>query len=290
MLNGTISVLRAKLMTCVKNRSWWIGVMCVVCFCVTGCGLDEQPEHDSLKSAQNNSTTDPIDDPKDDPKDDPTPTCEETNTCPDDPKDDPTAKPLKVQLREAKQATHRDLGYKGARLRMFGSIDSVSGQVECIYTGERVTANGNIPNHTIMNTEHVWPQSRGATGTAKSDLNHLMPTMSDANNQRSSFFFGKVVNPTWSEGGSKLGLNAQGDTRFEPRDVAKGDIARASFYFAVMYNKSIEPDEEAIFRQWHKSDPVDEKEAQRNLAIQQAQGSLNPFISQPELVDQIADF
>lgn len=250
--------------------------------CLSGCGFLQEPEKEPLASKKSP-------DPKNDSCTSSTCIDEVPNDPPKDPPDDPPVD-LKLRLRQDKQAVHRDLGYSGARRKLFGPIDAKDGFVECIYTGQKVKTNGQIPDHTIMNTEHVWPQSRGATGIAKSDLNHLLPTMSEANNRRSSLFFGNVQRSTWSDGGSLLGDDASGKERFEPRDVSKGNIARAMFYFSIMYQKPIASDEEAVLRQWHKTDPVDATERARNDKVAQAQGSRNPLIDNPEFVDQIADF
>ena len=51
-----------------------------------------------------------------------------------------------------------------------------------------------------MNTEHTWPQSKGATGAAKSDLHHLFPTDSKANSIRGNHPFGIVTGAvSWSD-------------------------------------------------------------------------------------------
>jgi endonuclease I len=41
---------------------------------------------------------------------------------------------------------------------------------------------------------------------------------------------------------------------------------------------------------WHKEDPIDQNEIDRNKLIFSLQNNTNPFIDNPELVDQIADF
>lgn len=194
-------------------------------------------------------------------------------------------------LRRAHQG-HRALSYNDARDFIFDYEIRKDGKVECVYTGRKVTARDRLQAQSHgFNTEHTWPQSRGAGSLpAKSDMHHLWAVDEGANSRRSNHFFDIVTNATWQEGGSRLGTNAQRDTRFEPRDVHKGNVARGLFYFSVIYNKPIEPDEEAALRAWHRLDPPDDDERQRNDEIFGAQGSRNPFIDWPELVDQIADF
>jgi endonuclease I len=52
----------------------------------------------------------------------------------------------------------------------------------------------------------------------------------------------------------------------------------------------IDPRLEAVLRKWHKDDPVDDEERDRNEKIMKLQGNRNPFIDYPELVDKINDF
>ena len=43
----------------------------------------------------------------------------------------------------------------------------------------------------------------------------------------------------------------------------------------------------SVLLQWHKQDPVDEYEKQRNEKIYEIQGNRNPFIDHPEWVEKI---
>ncbi|MBF0409657.1 MAG: endonuclease [Candidatus Riflebacteria bacterium] len=176
------------------------------------------------------------------------------------------------------------LEYGTAREKIFCDVHNFNGEVECVYTGRKIVTN-HLPPATNMNIEHTWPQSLGATGIAKSDLHHLFPTDSNANGRRGSLPFGEVRNPNWEEGGSKCD-----GSEFEVRDNFKGNVARAKFYFAVRYDKSIPADEEAALRKWNQDDPVDATELERNNKIEKIQNNRNPFIDHPEFVGQISDF
>ncbi len=200
-----------------------------------------------------------------------------------------TNKALKDKLNQL-ISNHTSLGYDLARTKMFSEIDNKDGWVECVYTGFKLQTSG-IPNSNIMNTEHTWPQSMGADNEpARSDLFHLFPTKSDANSRRGSYPFGTVVNVTWSEGGSKLGTNSKGNTVFEPRDVHKGNVARAIFYFSIRYKLPIDADQESELRKWHTLDPVDTEEIDRCNSITGYQKNRNPFVDWPPFVDRIEDF
>ncbi|MFY0573047.1 endonuclease I family protein [Cystobacter fuscus] len=194
-----------------------------------------------------------------------------------------------IQALHDASAQHKDLGYNQARKIIFTTLDNHDGQVTCVYTGREVTTD-KIPSANDMNTEHTWPQSKGATGPAKSDLHHLFPTDSKANSIRSSYPFGEVKEVKWSQNGAKFGKDAQGNTVFEPPDAHKGNVARALFYFSTVYGKPIPPGDEAVLKQWNHLDRVDAAEVARNTAIESYQGNRNPFVDDALLADRIADF
>lgn len=187
-------------------------------------------------------------------------------------------------------AGHKQLSYREARFRIFSEIDNRGGEVEGAYTGQTIVTSG-IPDPSQFNTEHTWPQSRGGDEDgAKSDIHHLFPVAAEANSRRLAHRFGNVTSPTWESGGSKLGENDNGSTVFEPRDVHKGDVARAMFYVATIYQMDIPPAEESALRGWHEQDEVSAKERRRNRAIDRVQNSRNRYVDYPGLVEQVADF
>jgi endonuclease I len=168
---------------------------------------------------------------------------------------------------------------------MFLDLDNESGHIECVYTGEEKDNVSHMPNPSDMNCEHTWPQSHGATGIAKSDLHHLYITDSRANSCRGNLPFGYVEHPDWEEGGS-----CRGDGKFQVRPCHRGNVARAIFYFAVRYDRMVDPEEEQALREWHAQDPVDEEERQRNEGIFAIQRNRNPFVDHPEFVSRISNF
>ncbi len=190
---------------------------------------------------------------------------------------------------KAASADKKAVSYDAARRHIFESLDVRNGKVACVYTGREVKG-GRIPKSSDMNVEHTWPQSKGATGAAKSDLHHLFPTDSKANAKRGNFPFGEVVNVKWSQGGAKFGTDAQGRTVFEPPDAHKGNVARAMFYFSATYGKPIPAAEEAALRKWNTQDAVDAAEVARNRRIATLQGNVNPFVEHVNLAERIRDF
>ncbi len=191
-------------------------------------------------------------------------------------------------IRGAALAKKRTLDYPEVRELIFTIIDSVEGDVECVYTGRKLPA-GKVPDDADMNLEHVWPQSRGAKGVAKRDMHNILVADSEANGKRGNTPFGIVTTPVWSKGGSVLGLDADGDEVFMPRKESRGDVARCIFYFASVYGFRVEPKEEAALRAWDKEDPVDPRELARDGRIVQEQGNANYFVLHPQLIDRISD-
>lgn len=190
---------------------------------------------------------------------------------------------LKAKI-NATISKHLSIDYSAARREVMLKVDNVDDYIECYYTGKVITAR-EMPNHTVMNIEHTWPQSKGATGVAKSDMHHLFPTDSVANSTRSSLPFGMVDDPKWANGGSECDGKS-----FEVRKKSRGNTARAIFYFSVRYGKSIASSEEEVLKSWHNEDPVDANEMSRNDRVESVQGNRNPFIDHPELVKNISDF
>lgn len=205
---------------------------------------------------------------------------------------------------------HTDLGYDRARDVMFATVDDPNDNnvITSIYIGRTVSgiSNRRTAYDKGFNTEHVWPQSMGASGWgAKADLHHLFPADINVNSGRSNFPFGKVASvmklfPDMAglKQDPKLGADLKGRTVFEPPDRKKGDIARALLYFFTCYKRPLTLNgpssfanfdvERDVLMAWHKLDPVDDGERIRNDAVHQAQGNRNPYIDRPEFVDRIA--
>jgi endonuclease I len=213
------------------------------------------------------------------------------NSMTGDPYEGLTGEALKAAIRANR--IHNSLGYNRARDVMYGIIDNKNNQVECVYTGAIVQhPQGSTGTPSNFNAEHTWPQSQGAeTEPARSDLHHLFPTTATANNRRSNLRFCNVVSGvTWEGGGSRLGKDSEGRSCFEPRASHRGDVARALFYFSVVYGYTIAADYEPVLRAWHLADPPTPADVLRNDRIQAQQGSRNVFVDRPELVARIADF
>ena len=198
-----------------------------------------------------------------------------------------TEEVLKTTFNTLLGTGYSDKGYSGARDKMYGSIDNVNGDVECVYTGRTATFNTRAgANANSFNCEHTWPQSLfGSNTPMRSDIHHLYPTDVNANSQRGNLPFG-VVNgtPTWQMNGSK-----KGGGKFEPRDVQKGATARSMLYFVLRYQNysGFLTSQEAVLRTWHDSFSPSAKDIQRNNAIYAEQNNRNPFVDYPQYSKRI---
>ena len=151
------------------------------------------------------------------------------------------------------------------------------------------------------NREHSWPKSWFNDNLPmNTDMFHLVPTDGYVNGKRSNYPFGEVGTATWtSQNGSKVGnCSTPGYTGvvFEPRDEYKGDFARNYFYMATRYynedsgwpgsgmvtGSQFKPWAKAMLLIWAQTDPVSQKEIDRNNAIYNIQNNRNPFIDHPE--------
>jgi len=202
--------------------------------------------------------------------------------------------PLKTALKNFTTTGYISLGYNTGRDKMFESVDDYGGDtIECVYSGTKVVAaTRTIAQGLGFNTEHTWPQSFfNEAEPMKSDIFHLYPTLEEPNNRRANYPFGVVVGtPTYQVNGSKLGVDYENQTVFEPRDIHKGNVARSLFYFAMKYGNQggyMGGKQDAVLRQWNINDPVNAREISRNDKIQAVQNTRNPFIDHPELIDRI---
>ena len=200
------------------------------------------------------------------------------------------------------------LAFGPARDTLFALIDSKNNVLECVYTGHTVILDPN-EDPTIsafqdgssegINTEHTFPQSKGASeGNARSDMHHLFPTRSPVNSARSNKPFQDIPDTetnNWyylADAMSTIptsdidSYSEDGSNAFEPRESHKGNVARAMFYFYTMYRDEantasatyFESQRETLCR-WHWQDPVDEVEWNRNklIAVYQS-GKDNPIV------------
>lgn len=204
------------------------------------------------------------------------------------------------------------LNYDRAREELFGKIDNQSGSVTDIYTNFKVSIKPGINASKEafskgLNTEHIWPQSKGAEFVPpESDLHHLFPARIDVNNARGNKAFAEIEDSktvAWYREANKSKAKPKseideyselGKNRFEPQESRKGDIARAIFYFYTFYKKEADASDPNYFNlqktdlcNWNSIDLPNIQEVDRSRAIELVQGNENPFVLDSTLPQRI---
>lgn len=194
----------------------------------------------------------------------------------------------------------------------FASINNDNGSksVFCVYSNYIYNYTGTF-SWGVMSREHTycqsWMPNNSSSRPEYSDQHHIFPTQqNNVNGVRSNHPLGKVVNvqSTFYEG--KYGTNINGKLVYEPRNQHKGDAARALLYMALRYdgidgynwtfnwlnNTKLPslgeaPQDLATLIAWHKQDPPDKWEIDRNNYVQSIQQNRNPLVDHPEYVNYI---
>ena len=170
--------------------------------------------------------------------------------------------------------------------------------------------NGGVPSG--MNIEHSVAKSwwGGTNNDAYKDLYHLNPSEISANSARGNYPLGKNNGSQFNNGSIKVGNNTYmteySGLCFEPLDEYKGDFARAYLYMFTCYEDfswtgtsaptmitanqkwpMLRNWAKSLLVEWHRNDPVSQKELDRMAAIYSIQNNRNPYIDYPELVEHL---
>ena len=162
-----------------------------------------------------------------------------------------------------------------------------------------------------LDIEHMFPKSwwGGTVNNAYKDLHHLVPADYSANRSKGNDAPGEVLYPGFDNGSMIIG-QPQADCPavrvFSPADEYKGDFARAYFYILTAYPDIqwdmttpaasfldphkpllLQPWAEQLLLDWHRQDPVSEKEIKRQSEVARIQHNRNPFIDYPCLAEYI---
>lgn len=160
-----------------------------------------------------------------------------------------------------------------------------------------------------LNIEHCLPKSwwGGTVNEAYKDLYNLNPSDQRANSQKSNSAPGHVTKGDKFNNGSFL-MDSKSKSQYgyicwEPEAQYRGDFARTYFFMATAYEYlewTAYPDYisnasylmfsdtiQKVLLDWHRADPVSDKECCRADRISDIQHNRNPFIDYPELVEYI---
>lgn len=191
--------------------------------------------------------------------------------------------------------------------------DSINGYYWDMYSNNKFSS----WSGSGMNREHSLPKSWWSTSpestVAYSDIHNLYPSNSVANEAKLNYPLGVVISANYSNGVVKVGTSnslqpGYSGTVFEPANEYKGDFARTYMYMVTRYEEyannwrsigtssminggntypSFKPAAIALLLQWHRNDPVSEKEIVRNNEAYKLQKNRNPFVDFPVLAEYI---
>ncbi|MBC7785834.1 MAG: endonuclease [Burkholderiales bacterium] len=209
-------------------------------------------------------------------------------------------------------------GAHDAAMRKLDEDPNNSNNVLLVYNGVSVAKSAVL--NTTYNREHLWPNSYGLddTNRAFSDLYNLRVCDAIVNSDRNNDYYdngGNTAHPSAPD------CRQVPEVSWEPRDVEKGELARAMFYMDTRYEGHANDDfarnltlvgtgqlstintsnnnmgNLTTLLKWHYEHGVSNSERRRNHLIQTSdtsaagwngtanhQGNRNPFVDHPEYV------
>lgn len=163
-----------------------------------------------------------------------------------------------------------------------------------------------------LNIEHCLPKSWWGTGsktdTIYRDLFNLNPSDAQANSGKNNYAPGHVTTGDKFDNGSfridSKAKSSYGYICWEPEKQYRGDFARTYFYMVTAYEAQtwdqtysayvsnasylrFTPTIIQVLLDWHREDPVSDKEICRADQISNIQHNHNPYIDYPDLVEYI---
>lgn len=231
-----------------------------------------------------------------------------------------TGSDLKSALHSIISTGHVQLAYSNTfnPLRAIYIDPTDSNRTLMVYSGTSVAKNdvyrpaAGLDPDVTWSREHVWPDSFGLdptnvnpgstdgnAGPDFTDLFNLRPALQTVNNQRSNKYYDES---SGTVGTAPLApLCSYDSDSWKPREVEKGDLARAIFYMATRYDGSepltldLEISESpsttsgrfaklTTLLKWHEEDPVSPEERQHNQLTYSYQHNRNPYIDHPEYI------
>lgn len=167
--------------------------------------------------------------------------------------------------------------YCGLRFEAEANGDGVMATIDHIYPMPRVY------EQLGCGSRFRCKQQQAAKYNAiEADLHNMYPAAGKLVISRADTVFGEID----GEGSRYQDCDFERSRRIiEPRDIAKGNIARSLFYMHAEYGLPL-PEDIDMLKEWNRADPPSEQEINRNDTIEPVQGNRNPFIDEPELIER----
>lgn len=112
----------------------------------------------------------------------------------------------------------------------------------------------------------------------EADTHNLDISVGEVNADRSAYRFGVLPNAPAQHGQCASRVDFKKRV-FEPRDEAKGLVARVNFYMHSHYNLRMSEQQQKLFMAWDKQFPVTAWERERDRRNAKIMGHNNPFVT-----------
>jgi deoxyribonuclease-1 len=170
-----------------------------------------------------------------------------------------------------------------------------------LYCGYKFSAAKKTGNGLNVGIEHIYPSSSMTlhadcsnrmqcrdSGNEKfirmeADLHNMYPVTQALITYRSNYRYGLINGEDWRFEDCDLEWKSG---VIEPRQIARGNIARAMLYMHKQYNIPVSKNNLVLFKVWNRIDPPSLQEKKRNDIIERLQGNRNPYIDTPKLAEK----
>lgn len=188
----------------------------------------------------------------------------------------------------------------------FEARDTTGGKkiINCFYSGFPYVFTPpfffNTADPDYLSREHSYPYSwmpESSQDSANySDLHLLyLVHQNKVNASRSNYPYNNLKTVTVNFYGGKFGVDSAGEFAYEPRDFAKGSVARSQFYICATYNRPGKTftiptsneflgmkQDQNVLKRWNKQYPPSNWEIARHEYIAGVQNNRNPFVDNPD--------
>ncbi|NKB37562.1 MAG: endonuclease I [Gammaproteobacteria bacterium] len=169
-----------------------------------------------------------------------------------------------------------------------------------LYCGYKFANTRKTKNGHRIDIEHIFPANRMAEHSGcenrmqcreannqnfirmEADLHNLYPVWQTVITHRYDFRFGLINGEEWRFQDCDIEWKAG---IVEPRQIARGNIARAMLYMHSKYDIPLQQQDLILFKVWNKMDPPSKQEKVRNNIIERLQGNRNPYVDRPRLAE-----
>jgi len=166
-----------------------------------------------------------------------------------------------------------------------------------LYCGYRFGRDRNAGDGKFIDVDHIYSVNRMLDNVEcdsrlacfedefmkmESDLHNMYPVWNELVILRNDLPFGEIEGEEWRFSDCDFEWNSE---VAEPREIARGNIARVIFYMHDTYGLPVKPVMLETLKKWNRQDPPSKQEKSRNNRIEQLQGRRNLFIDNPSLAD-----